>query len=84
MENERMNKIVRIEPGVGIELGLYRDIDVARRLNLSAAWVRGQRFKRVHGQPHVFDVDARKIGGCVRYVPEEVEDFLARQTSKDA
>lgn len=51
------------------------DKDVARYLNLSPAWVRGQRYKRRHGLPHVLEVDARYIGTCPRYLKSEIDDF---------
>lgn len=60
-----------------IEPAFYNDKDVARRLNLSPSWVRGQRHKRTHGLPHIFDLDARYIGSCPRYVAGEVEAFIA-------
>lgn len=54
----------------------YNDKDIARRLNLSPSWVRGQRHKRRKGQPHVFNIDPRYIGSSPRYVADEVEDFI--------
>jgi hypothetical protein len=56
----------------------YSDKEVARRLSLSPSWVRGQRHKRRHGEPHIFTVEARYIGSCPRYVAEEVEAFIAK------
>jgi len=55
----------------------YTDKDIARRLNLSPSWVRGQRHKRTHGLPHILDVEPRYIGSCPRYVVGEVEAFIA-------
>jgi len=55
----------------------YNDKDVARRLNLSPSWVRGQRHKRAHGQAHILDLEPRYIGSCPRYVATEVEAFVA-------
>lgn len=55
----------------------YNDKDVARRLNLSPSWVRGQRHKRTHGLPHILNLDPRYIGSCPRYVANEVEAFIA-------
>lgn len=60
-----------------IEPAFFTDKDVARKLNLSPSWVRGQRHKRQHGLPHILDVDARYIGSCPRYVRGEIEDFVA-------
>lgn len=59
-----------------IEPAFFTDKDVARRLNLSPSWVRGQRHKRLKGLPHIFDVDARYIGSCPRYVKAEIEAFV--------
>lgn len=60
-----------------ISPAFYTDKDIARRLNLSASWVRGQRMKRRQGQPHILTIDPRCIGGAVRYVVSEVEAFIA-------
>lgn len=54
------------------------DKDVARLLNLSASWVRSQRYKQTHGLSHIFDVKPRYIGTCARYVASEVEAFIAK------
>jgi hypothetical protein len=62
---------------MSIESALYTDKDVARRINMSPAWVRGQRYKRRHGEPHVFNLDARYVGRSARYVRAEVEAFIA-------
>ena len=66
-----------VERRGAIEPAFYSDKDVARRLNLSPSWVRGQRHKRRHGLPHILDLDPRYIGTCARYVPSEVEAFIA-------
>lgn len=60
-----------------MDKAFYSDKDVARRLNLSPSWVRGQRHKRKHGLPHIFNIEPRYIGSCPRYVVEEVEAFIA-------
>lgn len=60
-----------------IEPAFFTDKDVARRLNLSPSWVRGQRHKRRMGLPHILDVDARYIGSCPRYVAGEIDAFVA-------
>lgn len=57
---------------MSIEPALYNDKDVARRRSLSPSWVRGQRFKRQHGQPHILEVDPRYIGTCPRFVRAEI------------
>ena len=60
-----------------MESAFYTDRDVARRLNMSSSWVRGQRHKRKHGLPHILDLEPRYIGSCARYVKTEVEAFVA-------
>lgn len=65
-----------------IEHAFYTDRDVARRLNLSPEWVRGQRFKRRHGQNYIFDLEPRYIGSCARYVAAEVEGFIDSLSQK--
>ena len=62
---------------MAIEPEFYTDKDVARRLNLSPSWVRGQRHKRSHGFPCILDLEPRYIGACPRYVRGEVEAFIA-------
>lgn len=59
-----------------IESVFLTDKDVARCLNLSPSWVRGQRYKRRHGLPHILDVDARYIGSCARYLRSEIDAFV--------
>lgn len=60
-----------------VQPAFYTDKDVARRLNLSPSWVRGQRHKRLNGEPHVLNLEPRHIGSCVRYVAAEAEAFIA-------
>jgi len=60
-----------------IESVFLTDKDVARCLNLSPSWVRGQRYKRRHGLPHILDVDVRYIGSCARYLRSEIDAFVA-------
>jgi hypothetical protein len=62
---------------MSVEHAFYSDKDVARRLNMSSSWVRGQRFKRRHDLPHILDVEARYIGSCPRYVAAEIDAFVA-------
>ena len=64
-----------------IEIAFYTDKDVARRLNMSDAWVRGQRHKRRHGLPHLIDVEPRYIGSSARWVRDEIEAFVAKIAS---
>jgi len=59
-----------------MEPAFYTDRDVARRLNVSPEWVRRQRFNRAHGLDHIFDLVPHHIGGCVRYVADEVEAWI--------
>lgn len=59
-----------------IEPAFFTDKDVARKLNLSPSWVRGQRHKRRKGLDHILKVDARYIGSCPRYVRDEIEAFV--------
>lgn len=59
-----------------MEKALYTDKDVARRLNLSPSWVRGERHKRSKGLPHFLEVEPRYIGRCPRYVATEIEAFI--------
>ena len=65
-----------------IELAFYTDKDVARRLNMSPSWVRGQRHKRRHGQAHLLDLEPRYIGTCARYISDEVEALIANLKTK--
>ena len=62
---------------MSIEPEFFTDKDVARKLNLSPSWVRGQRHKRAKRLPHILDVDARYIGTCPRYVRAEIDAFVA-------
>lgn len=55
----------------------YSDKDIARILNMSPAWVRGQRHRRRHGKPCILDLEPRYIGSCARYVRDDVEAFVA-------
>jgi len=59
-----------------VQPAFYTDKDIARRLNLSPSWVRGQRHKRAHGLAHILDLEPRYIGSCARYVAAEVEAFI--------
>ncbi len=59
-----------------LERAFYSDKDVAKLLNVSTSWVRGQRHKRLHGLPHILDLEPCLIGSCVRYVVAEVEAYI--------
>lgn len=60
-----------------MEAVFYTDKDIARRLNMSPSWVRGQRHKRKTGDAHILKLDPRYIGSCPRYVADEVEAFIS-------
>ncbi|WP_432201319.1 hypothetical protein ACRAQ7_03705 [Erythrobacter sp. W53] len=60
----------------------YSDKDVAELLRMSPAWVRGQRYKRRHGQQCIFDLEPRYIGSSARYVRAEVEAFISELTGE--
>ena len=59
-----------------MEPAFYTEKDIARRLSMSASWVRQQRFRKAHGLPNSFDLEPCFIGGGVRYVATEVEAFI--------
>jgi predicted DNA-binding transcriptional regulator AlpA len=59
------------------EAMFLNDKEVARLLGLSPSWVRGQRYKRSHGMPHILDLEPRYIGRCPRYVRGEVDALIA-------
>jgi len=56
----------------------YTDKEIARKLNMSPSWVRGQRHKRNHNQPCIFDLKPCYIGSCARYKREDVDAFIAK------
>ena len=58
---------------------LLRDREVASRLALSPATIRGQRFDRRHGLPHWFTVDPVMIGSAPRYRASDVDAWLESQ-----
>ncbi|MDG5489062.1 helix-turn-helix domain-containing protein [Sphingomonas sp. BGYR3] len=55
----------------------YADKDIAKILNMSPEWVRGQRHRRKHGLPCILDLEPRYIGACPRYSRDDVEAFVA-------
>jgi hypothetical protein len=67
-----MEKLMSIEPA------FYTDKDIARRLGLSASWIRVQRHKRKMGLPHVLEISPRYIGSSPRYVRDEVEALISK------
>ena len=61
---------------------LLRDCEVASRLALSPATIRGQRFDRRHGLPHWFTIDPVMIGSAPRYRLADVEAWVDAQPKK--
>lgn len=57
-------------------LQFYNDADVAAKFRFSRSWVRGERHKRKHGQPHTLKVDPRMVGGSPRYLQSEIDEFM--------
>jgi len=65
-----------------INLRTYmNDRDVAAVFAMSTSWVRGQRYKRVHGLPHILEIDAVHIGSSRRYLRSEVAKVADRLAS---
>ena len=56
---------------------LLNDKDIAHRLGFSPGWVRLERFRRRHGQPHVLDIDPVIVGSKPRYLTEDVDAWIA-------
>lgn len=48
------------------------DLEIAKIFKFSREWVRQQRYKRRHGQPHVLAIDPIMIGGVPRYLNAHV------------
>lgn len=65
-----------------IEPAFLNDKEIARILGLSPSWVRGQRYKRLHGLPHILDLQPRYIGSCPRYVRDEVHAFVSALSAR--
>ena len=61
-----------------IEPIFYCDRDVAKLIGMSSSWVRGQRFMRCHGRPHVLDIDPVRIGSKPLYAVKDVTDWIGR------
>lgn len=59
-----------------MEPAFYNDKEVARLLSMSPSWVRGQRFRRQHGEEHIFDLDPCYLGKSPRYSRASVEAFV--------
>jgi hypothetical protein len=55
--------------------------DIAAMLGMSPSWVRGQRYKRRHGLPHILTVDAVMICSSPRYRREEILTWIDSLTS---
>jgi hypothetical protein len=54
----------------------YNDNEIAALLGMSSSWVRGQRFKRKHGEEHVLTIDPVYIGKMPKYDRVEVDEFV--------
>ena len=55
---------------------LLNDKDIAHRLGFSPGWVRLERFRRRHGQPHVLAIDPVIVGSKPRYLAEDVDALI--------
>ena len=53
------------------------DSELAKRLSMSPGWVRNQRWRRRHDQPHALTIDPVMIGASPRYRIEDVEAWIA-------
>jgi hypothetical protein len=60
---------------------LLNDEDVASLVRFSPSWVRQQRFKRNHGQDHIFDVESIPLGSSPRYLETEVNAWILRRAA---
>jgi hypothetical protein len=58
------------------------DRQVAAVFAMSTPWVRGQRFKRAHGLPHILTLDAIYLGTSRRYLAEDVDRLAKTLASK--
>jgi predicted DNA-binding transcriptional regulator AlpA len=63
---------------------LLNDKQVAQLLSFSVSWVRGQRWRRSHGEGHVFDVDSIQLGRSVRYRYEDVITWLEMRAAESS
>ena len=52
------------------------DKRIAERLDLSASWVRKQRWLRRHGHEHTLDIDPVMIGGSPRYRLSDIQNWV--------
>jgi hypothetical protein len=53
------------------------DAWIANQIGMQIATIRSQRFKRRHGMPHWFTLDAVMIGSSPRYRLTDALDWLA-------
>jgi hypothetical protein len=74
MTNDQTKKVA--VPGA-----LIGAAEVAAMISLSPSWVRGQRYKRRHGLPHILTVDAVMIGSAPRYRRAEIVTWINSLTS---
>ena len=59
---------------------LVNDRQIADMLCMSVSWVRGQRFKRRHGEQHTLTLDPVMIASVPRYRRSEVIALVNRLT----
>ena len=59
-----------------VELKLLCDKEIAHLLSMSPSWVRVERFKRRHGQPHCLNIDPVMIGRSPRYKAHDVHSWM--------
>ena len=59
-----------------METEFINDAEIASQLSMSRSWVRSQRWRRRHGEDHVFTVDPVMVGTSPRYRTEEVKAWM--------
>lgn len=52
------------------------DRAIAHRMGFSPGWVRLERFRRRHGQPHTLQIDPIIVGTKPRYLAEDVDALI--------
>jgi len=60
------------------EVNLLNDREIAHRVGFSPGWVRLERFRRRHGQPHTLTIDPLIVGTKPRYVAGEFDEWFAK------
>ena len=61
-----------------------KDSEVAGLFGVSLSWVRGQRFKKNHGQDHIFNIEPVYIGSMPRYRQQDVFDWMENISGTNA